>query len=232
MTFDFLTADVLMKAVAIVAFIFSIIVHENAHGIIAERFGDPTARELGRITMNPIPHIDPIGSILLPVTSAISGVPLIGWAKPVPVNGANLRNPFVHSAYVAAAGPISNFLLAFAAAFLWIVVLLVFKHVPGLVETGERSLYFFNTLCYYLILVNCTLALFNLLPIPPLDGHWILMRYLPPGPREALRSIGRWGFFILIVLLWTGMLSRILSPPLGLVVTGYHALVNGVVKAL
>jgi Zn-dependent protease len=227
MTPDFLTA-----AVGMVAFIFSVIVHENAHGLAAERFGDPTARELGRITMNPIPHIDPIGSILLPLAAFLSGIPFLGWAKPVPVNGANLRNPVVHGAYVAAAGPISNFLLALAAAVLWIIVGLVFKHVPGLIESGERSLYFFNTLCSSLIMINCVLAMFNLLPIPPLDGHWILMRYLPPGPREALRSLGRWGFFILILLLWSGLLWRVLGPPLSAVVSGYHFLVTSAVRAL
>lgn len=226
MNVDFLTA-----AVGLVAFIFSVVVHENAHGLAAERFGDSTARDLGRITMNPIPHIDPIGSILLPVAAFLSGIPLLGWAKPVPVNGGNLRNPVVHSAYVAAAGPASNFLLAFGAAILWIVVGLVFKHVPGLMDSGERSLYFFNTLCSSLILINCVLAMFNLLPIPPLDGHWILMRYLPPGPREALASVGRFGFFILILLLWSGVLWRILGPPLSLVVSGYHALVTTVVRA-
>jgi Zn-dependent protease len=227
MTPDFLTA-----AVGLVVFVFSVIVHENAHGLAAEHFGDSTARMLGRITMNPIPHLDPIGSLLLPIAAYLSGVPFVGWAKPVPVNAANLRNPVVHNAYVAAAGPASNFLLAFGASVLWIIVGLVFKHVPGLVETGERSLYFFDTLCSSLITLNCVLAIFNLLPIPPLDGHWILMRYLPPGPREALASIGRWGFFILIALLWSGLLWRIIGPPLTLVVTAYHALVTGVVRAL
>lgn len=226
-----MNADFLTAAVGLVAFVFSVIVHENAHGLAAERFGDSTARDLGRITMNPIPHIDPIGSILLPLAAFLSGIPFLGWAKPVPVNGGNLRNPVVHSAYVAAAGPASNFLLAFAAAILWIVVGLVFKHVPGLMETGERSLYFFNTLCSNLIMVNCVLAMFNLLPIPPLDGHWILMRYLPPGPREALASVGRFGFFLLILLLWSGILWRILGPPLSLVVSGYHTLVTTVVRA-
>jgi Zn-dependent protease len=227
-----MNADFLTAAVGLVAFIFSVIVHENAHGLAAEHFGDTTARDMGRITMNPLPHIDPVGSILLPLAAFLSGIPFLGWAKPVPVNPANLRNPVVHNAYVAAAGPASNFLLAFAAALIWIVVGLVFKHVPGLVESGERSLYFFNTLCSSLILVNCVLAMFNLLPVPPLDGHWILMRYLPPGPREALASIGRWGFFILIILLWSGILWRILGPPLSLVMSGYHALVTTVVRAL
>jgi Zn-dependent protease len=227
-----MNADFLTAAVGLVAFIFSVIVHENAHGLAAERFGDSTARDLGRITMNPIPHIDPIGSLLLPLAAFLSGIPFLGWAKPVPVNPANLRNPVVHNAYVAAAGPASNFLLAFAAAFLWIIVGLVFKHVPGLMESGERSLYFFNTLCSSLIMVNCVLAMFNLLPIPPLDGHWILMRYLPSGPREALASVGRWGFFVLILLLWSGVLWRILGPPLSLVVSAYHALVTTAVRAL
>jgi Zn-dependent protease len=227
MTPEFLTATT-----GLIAFIFSVIVHENAHGLAAERFGDPTARALGRITMNPIPHLDPIGSLLLPIASYLSGVPFLGWAKPVPVNPANLRNPVVHNAYVAAAGPASNFLLAFASAVLWIVVGIAFKHVDGLMETGERSLFFFNTLFSSLITVNCVLALFNLMPIPPLDGHWILMRYLPAGPREALASIGRWGFLILIALLWTGILWRILGPILSLVVGGYYGLVRGVVGAV
>lgn len=227
-----MTPDILTAAVSLVAFIFSVIVHENAHGLAAERFGDTTARDLGRITMNPIPHIDPIGSLLLPIAAFVSGVPFLGWAKPVPVNPANLRNPVVHNAYVAAAGPASNFLLALAAALLWIVVGVAFKYVPGLAENGARSLLFFNTLCSSLITLNCVLAIFNLLPIPPLDGHWIMMRYLPPGPREALASVGRWGFFILIALLWSGLLWRIIGPPLSLVVSVYHALVTTAVRAI
>jgi Zn-dependent protease len=224
--------DFLTGAVGLVVFLFSVIVHENAHGLAAEHFGDPTARELGRITMNPLPHIDPIGSVLLPVAAFMSGIPFLGWAKPVPVNPANLRNPVVHNAYVAAAGPASNFLLAFAASLLWIVVGLVFKHVPGLMVTGERTLFFFNTLCNSMITLNCVLAIFNLLPIPPLDGHWILMRYLPSGAREGLASIGRWGFFILIALLWSGLLWRIIGPPLSLVVSGYHTLVTSAIRAI
>jgi len=227
MTPDFLTA-----AVGLVAFIFSIIVHENAHGLAAEHFGDPTARSLGRITMNPLPHIDPIGSILLPVASYLSGVPFLGWAKPVPVNSANLRNPVVHNAYVAAAGPASNFLLALACSVLWILVGLLYKHVPGIAAGGERSLLFFNTLFSSMITVNCVLALFNLIPIPPLDGHWILMRYLPAGPREALASVGRWGFLVLMLLLWSGLLWRVLGPLLHFTVSFYYSLVTGAVTAL
>ena len=227
-----MSPDSLTMAVTIAVFLFSVVVHENAHGIAADHFGDPTARALGRITMNPIPHLDPIGSVLLPITAAITHVPLLGWAKPVPVNSANFRNPVVHNAYVAAAGPASNLLLALAASFLWIGVALFFKHVPGAAVSGERSLFFFNTLFFSMIQVNCILALFNLLPIPPLDGHWILMRYLPPGPREALASIGRFGFIILILLLWSGALWMILGPALRLTVSLYYGLVTGIVAAV
>jgi Zn-dependent protease len=227
-----MNADFLPIAVTIVAFLFSVIVHENAHGLAAEHFGDPTARALGRITMNPLPHLDPIGSVLLPLTAAITHVPLLGWAKPVPVNSANFRNPVVHNAYVAAAGPVSNLLLALVSSLLWIGVALFFKHVPGAAVSGERSLFFFNTLFYSMIQVNCVLALFNLLPIPPLDGHWILMRYLPAGPREALASIGRFGFIILILLLWSGAIGVILGPPLRAAISMYYGLVTTVVAAV
>jgi Zn-dependent protease len=224
-----MTPDFLTIAVSLFAFLFSLVVHENAHGLAAEHFGDPTARALGRITMNPVPHLDPIGTVLLPLIAAITQVPLLGWAKPVPVNSANLRNPVVHNAYVAAAGPVSNLLLALACAILLIGVQLFFKHVPGAVVTGERSLLFFNTLFFTMIQVNCILALFNLIPIPPLDGHWILMRYLPPGPREALASVGQFGFVILIVLLWTGVLGMILRPALGIAYSLYFGLVRTIV---
>jgi Zn-dependent protease len=224
--------DVLSSIVGFVVFIFSVVVHENSHGLAAERFGDPTARALGRITMNPIPHIDPIGSILIPAMAFVSGVPFIGWAKPVPVNTANLRNPVIHNAYVAAAGPASNFMLAFLGAVLWIIVGLAFKHIPGLMENGERTLLFFNTLCRSMIVFNCVLAVFNLVPIPPLDGHWILIRFLPPGPREAVASVGRFGFMILLVLLWSGWLWRIIGPPFQLVLSGYQNLVSTVIRLL
>jgi Zn-dependent protease len=215
-----------------VVFVFSIIIHENAHGITANYFGDPTARLSGRLTLNPIPHIDPVGSVLLPLVSRISGVPFLGWAKPVPVNPANLRNPLVHNAYVAAAGPASNFLLAFVGAVILIVVGLVFKHVPGLSAQDSRTFLFFKILCDNLISLNCILGIFNLLPIPPLDGHWILMRFLPPGPREAFASIGRFGFIILIGLLWTGILWRIISLPWNMTVMGYYSFVQTALRWL
>jgi Zn-dependent protease len=195
-------------------FVFSIVVHENAHGIAAERYGDPTARMAGRITMNPLPHVDPIGSVVLPLMAYFGGIPLIGWAKPVPVNSANLRNPVVHNAYVAAAGPASNFLLAIGGTVLWIIAGLAFKHFPALLSDGGRSLVFFNMLFSRLILINCVLAIFNLIPVPPLDGHWILFRYLPSRYAQMLAMIRPYGFFILILLLWTGVIRIIVHVPL------------------
>ncbi len=217
--------DPVIKAIGFVVFLFSVVVHENAHGVAAEYFGDPTARQMGRITMNPVPHIDPVGSILFPLAAIFIGIPFIGWAKPVPVNSYNLRNPIVHNAYVAAAGPASNFLLAFVGVFIWVIALAVFNLVPGL-DPGSKSLVFFRELAKFMIQFNILLAVFNLLPIPPLDGHWILMRYLPPGPREALASVGRFGFMILLVLLWTNILWAVIGPPMRLITGLYFGLAN------
>jgi len=224
--------EVLTQVLGFAVFIFSIIVHENAHGLAAEYFGDPTARSMGRITMNPVPHIDPVGSVLLPLFALVSGVPFIGWAKPVPVDSSNLRNRLTNGAWVAAAGPISNFILALLGAILLIIVGLVFKHNPSLHETGARTFQFFRVLCLSLIQFNCVLAIFNLLPIPPLDGHWILIRFLPQGPREAIASVGRFGFIILLALLWTKALWWIIGPPVNFAITTYQSLVVGVVRFL
>ncbi|MDH3216570.1 MAG: site-2 protease family protein, partial [Candidatus Krumholzibacteria bacterium] len=151
---------------------------------------------------------------ILPILAFVGGIPFIGWAKPVPVNSANLRNPIVHNAYVAAAGPASNFLLATLGTILYIVVLLAYKHIPGLHTTGGNSLLFFRSLCEMMIVINCVLGIFNLIPVPPLDGHWILFRYLPPRYAEMLASIRPYGFFILLILLWTGVIGFILGFPL------------------
>lgn len=210
-----MSPEALLQAlVGFVVFVFSVVVHENAHGLAAERFGDPTARMMGRITMNPLPHIDPVGSVVLPLFAFVSSIPFIGWARPVPVDSANLRNPIVHNAYVAAAGPASNFALALLGTVLYIIVLLFYKHVPGLHANGGNTLLFFNALCGSMIQINCVLGVFNLIPVPPLDGHWILFRYLPPRYAQTLAAIRPYGFFILILLLWTGVIGVIVRFPL------------------
>jgi Zn-dependent protease len=224
--------QILETLVAFIVFVFSVVVHENAHGVAAERYGDPTARESGRITMNPLPHIDPIGSILLPAMAFLSSIPFIGWAKPVPVNSANLKNPLVHNAYVAAAGPASNFMLAILGTVLYIIVLLAYKHMPGLQAGGENSLLFFRAFCGSMIQINCVLGVFNLIPIPPLDGHWILFRYLPPQGATILAAMRPYGFFILILLLWTGVLGLIIRLPLNLIYGNLYRLVRSAVSAL
>jgi Zn-dependent protease len=218
--------------VGLVVFVFSVVVHENAHGLAAARFGDLTARMSGRITMNPLPHIDPVGSIILPILAFVGGLPFIGWAKPVPVNSANLRNPVVHNAYVAAAGPASNLILATLATLLYIVVLLAYKYMPGLHDGGGNSLLFFRLLFEMAIVINCVLAIFNLIPIPPLDGHWILFRYLPPRYAEMLAAIRPYGFFILILLLWTGVLRMIIALPYRFLAGGLIDLARTAASAL
>ena len=224
--------QILEALVAFVVFVFSLVVHENAHGLAAERYGDPTARAAGRITMNPLAHIDLVGTVIVPIIMFVSKIPLIGWAKPVPVNSANLRNPIVHNAYVAAAGPASNFLLAVLGTVLWIIVRLIFKHFPVLLEGGGNTLLFFDILCNWLILINCVLGVFNLIPVPPLDGHWILFRYLPPRYAEMLAAIRPYGFFILILLLWTGVIGVIVGFPLQMLYGNLFKLVRFVVTAL
>jgi len=229
---DLSPGQILQILVSAVALVFSVVFHENAHGLAAERFGDTTARDLGRITMNPLPHIDPIGTVLVPALGILSGIPLVGWAKPVPVNSANFRNPVVDDAYVAAAGPASNFLLALGGTALLIVVRLVFKHVPGLHENSGNSFLFFQLLCVNLIQINCVLGIFNLLPIPPLDGHWVLFRYLPSRWAAVLAATRPYGFFILIVLLWTGALGWIIGIPVQYIAGGLFHVVQSTVSAL
>ncbi len=224
--------QILQMLVGAVVLVFSIVFHENAHGVMAERFGDSTARDLGRITMNPIPHIDPIGTILVPALGILSGFPLIGWAKPVPINPANFRNPIVHDSYVAAAGPASNFILAVGGTVFYILVGLVFKHVPGLHENSGNSFLFFQILCVNLIQINCLLGLFNLIPVPPLDGHWILFRFLPSRWSAVLAAVRPYGFFVLIVLLWTGILGRLIVVPMELISSGLFGVVRLAVSSL
>jgi len=189
-------------AVAALPIIFAITVHEAAHGYAAKYFGDTTAERLGRITLNPIPHIDLFGTILLPAISLIAGGVLFGWAKPVPVNFANLRNPKKDMLWVAAAGPASNFLMA----IFWAIVLNFASYWPANAE------YFFSQMAWAGVSINLVLMVLNLLPLPPLDGGRIAVSVLPTNLAMKLSQVERYGFMILIVLLVTGILSKIISP--------------------
>lgn len=192
----------------IIAFLLAISVHESAHAWSASYFGDDTARLLGRISLNPLRHIDPIGTVLMPLLAAFTGVPLLGWAKPTPVIPRKLRNRVRDNMLVAAAGPASNFLVAF-------IVLIVFKAI--LMGTGaeipESSLLYPLTILLDVMLrVNVVLAVFNFLPVPPLDGSHILEGLLPASLQDLYASVRQYSFVILIVFLYYVNLSFLYGP--------------------
>ena len=178
--------------IALLVLIFSLSVHEAAHAWSASQLGDDTAKRLGRVTLNPVVHVDPIGTLLLPLVAMLSGAPLIGWAKPTPVNTRNLRHPRRDHILVTAAGPISNLVIALAAA--------------AALRAGASGGNWLGMLVLEALTLNVLLAVFNMLPIPPLDGGQIVMGLLPPRVAMRLRFLYEYGFLILMVLLVTGVL--------------------------
>jgi Zn-dependent protease len=182
--------------------IFAITVHEAAHGYAARHFGDMTAAAAGRITLNPIKHIDPIGTVLVPLLTMLLGGILFGWAKPVPVNFGQLRHPKRDMLWVAAAGPGSNLVMA----ILW---MLAYKLAPAAPEMVSVPL---TLMAQAGIMINVVLMVLNLLPLPPLDGGRIAVSLLPHPYAWRFARIERYGFIILIVLLATGILGKILWP--------------------
>jgi Zn-dependent protease len=198
---------VLVVFVPLAVMLFSLTVHEAAHAWSAERLGDPTARHLGRVSLNPLVHIDPVGTLLLPLVAAWTGAPLIGWAKPVPVDTRRLRQPRLGFMLVSAAGPISNLLLAVVAA-------VVLRLVPGGITGPELDVAgplaaFASTA----VRVNLLLALFNLIPVPPLDGGNVLGGVLSGPWRARYESLRPYGVFILYALLLSGAVSALIGPP-------------------
>lgn len=197
----------LIQTIAIYALpvIFAITVHEAAHGYVARYFGDNTAWALGRVTLNPVKHIDLVGTILMPVLLyvATAGTFLFGYAKPVPVRFGNLRKPKQHMVWVALAGPGANFL----QALLW-GALLYFVNAAGVTER------FFLEMCRAGMLVNVVMFVFNLFPLPPLDGGRILVGLLPWRLAQQVSRIEPWGFFIVMALVLAGVVSTIWMRPL------------------
>ena len=173
----------------------SIILHEVAHGWVAKRYGDDTARRLGRLTLNPVSHIDPVGSVLLPTFLALAGQNVFGWAKPVPVNPAAFRRPREHMAIVSLAGPATNLAIAFVVGRLG-----PFIDVGGAVRITASGL--LPRLLGALLVVNASLAVFNMLPIPPLDGSRLVPLILPESARILFDKISQYGFLILFLLLF------------------------------
>lgn len=200
----------------IIILFFSVVVHEYAHGLIALKCGDPTALHAGRLTLNPIPHIDMFGTILFPALLIMTGSPyLFGWAKPVPVNPFNLRHPRLDNVKVSAAGPISNLMLAGFATLAWIGVGLF---VPSLYGPIVPYLNF-------ALQINVLLAVFNLIPIPPLDGSHILEYFLPPKAQIAYDRIKQYGFILLMLFFMTPLFG-IVHYARGIVVNIYKIVIS------
>ena len=200
--------------VGLTVLLFSLTVHEAAHAWTADRLGDPTARLLGRISLNPVVHIDPVGTILFPLIAMFTNLPIIGWAKPVPVNLRRFREPRRHFMLVAAAGPASNLVLAVAASAIWRVVGLSGAGIDG--APAESVL---TMLLLMAIYINVLLALFNMIPVPPLDGGNVLAGLLPPRGAVVFERMRPWGFLILYGLMLSGVLSMLVLPPMRLVLS-------------
>ena len=212
-----------------VVLLLAISAHEAAHAWMSNRFGDDTARLLGRITLNPVAHIDPIGTLLIPIASfvigsmggAVARVPLIGWGKPTPVNPLRWRNKDLANVMVSAAGIMANLFIA-------IVTFIIFKALlmTGAVEAIPESLLEpVRILLEYLLTMNISLAVFNLLPFPPLDGSKILETFLPASAQPILAVMEQYGYLILMLLIYVGVFRAIIGPIMDFV---YYLLLLGV----
>ena len=186
-----------------VVLVLSLSFHEAAHAWTAHRLGDPTAQALGRLTLNPLKHIDPIGTVVFPLVAMFSGIPLIGWAKPVPVSARYLREPRRDFAIVAAAGPASNLVIAAAAA-------IVYRLIPGVVQSAP--LVAAGDVIEFVVVINALLAVFNMIPVPPLDGGNVLMGLVPEHTARTIGWLRPYGFMILYALMFSGVLSRVIWP--------------------
>ncbi len=189
--------------------LFAITIHEAAHGWAASKFGDDTARNQGRVTLNPIAHIDPFGTVLLPILLAIARLPLFGWAKPVIVNHLNLRNPRRDNLWISAAGPASNIM----AALLFLVGIVLVKTIPlSLGSLFTRFLQGVILIFYLGAHINAYFAIFNLIPVPPLDGSGVLLGLLSEEAASKYDRIRPYGFIIIIGLIYLGVLDLIANP--------------------
>lgn len=198
--------SILITIFSLVILLFSVIIHELAHGYVAASLGDPTAKYEGRLTLNPLKHLDPFGSIILPLLLFISGSPILfGWAKPVPVNPYNFTDKKYGELKVSIAGPASNFLVALFFG-------LVMRFIPYSIFLANPGIYIALT---YIVSINIWLAVFNLIPVPPLDGSWILFSFLPEKFFYIKNFLRQYGVIILIFLIlfggffWSNIISSI-----------------------
>ena len=206
-------------SVALIPGIFAITLHEVSHGWVAKQLGDPTAYMLGRLTINPLKHVDPLGTVIVPIALLLlsHGSMAFGWAKPVPVAFRNLRHPKRDMVLVAAAGPISNFVMG--AGWALLAAALGALSAP----TTDAAVWLYN-MCVFGMQINVILAVFNLLPIPPLDGGRVLAGLLPREGSNLLERIEPFGLMIVVVLLYTGVLGSILDPLRGVFLKFYFNL--------
>ena len=203
-------------AIWIIPLTIAIVLHEVSHGWVANAFGDPTAKRLGRLSVNPVTHVDPVGTILLPLSLAIAQLPVFGWAKPVPVVASGLRNPRVHMMIVALAGPGMNLVLAVLGA---LAIALFVSQSPDWPPTGASK--FLSDNLGNFVAINVFLAIFNLLPIPPFDGGHVVEGLLPRPLAARYAQVGRYGFLLLIFLLVilpmiapnANVVGRLIGPP-------------------
>ncbi|MGH9500235.1 MAG: site-2 protease family protein [Terriglobales bacterium] len=205
----------------LIAFLFAISIHESAHAWMANRRGDPTARMLGRVTLNPIKHIDPVGTILLPLVAMLTHLPVIGWAKPTPVDPRNFHNPVLDDILTAVVGPISNFIVATAATILLAMIAVMAPNGRMIVQGALSGFIFGNSvlvpaalLLYQFLLINVLLAVFNLIPVPPLDGSHVLRHFLSERVRQAYDTVGIFGLMAL-VFFGGNLLMGLIRPVLG-----------------
>jgi Zn-dependent protease len=219
--------DIGQLIIYMVVLIFAISAHEAAHAWMSNRFGDDTARLLGRITLNPIAHIDPIGTLLIPIAGfifahmggALAAIPLIGWGKPTPVNPLRWRNKNVANVMVSAAGIMANLIIAITTFIVFKILLTT--GVLGLVTSGTMSEDIATPLKMFLffsLIMNVSLAVFNLLPFPPLDGSKILQTFLPQSMQPILTALEQYGFLILIAFIYMGLFSKIFEPIFSIII--------------
>lgn len=206
-------------ALSLVAVFAAIVFHEVSHGYVAYRLGDPTPKVRGRLTLNPLAHIDLIGTILVPLALVVMGSRfLFGWAKPVPINPNYFRKPFKGMLYVAIAGPATNLTLALATAAVGRLTLGVIPN--SLLFSGQTfGAYLLQAIFYLLgffVIINVVLAVFNMIPIPPLDGSRVLTYFLPPEGKRIMLTLERYGFLILLALILLGGISGLLNLTSGL----------------
>jgi Zn-dependent protease len=212
----------------LIPLIIAIVFHEVSHGLVANALGDPTAKQRGRLSFNPFRHIDPFGTVLLPMLLVFTGAPVFGWAKPVPVVASRLRNPRWHMIVVALAGPGMNLLLALLAAVMIAALVALAPTGIGWAFLGQNLLNF--------MAINIFLAIFNLIPLPPFDGGHVVEGLLPPTLAIQYRKLRRYGFLLLIILLLVipqlfpgaNVVERVIGPPVSWLI---HALLPSALHA-